>query len=541
MLKRILALIPTAERSRLNGVACSVFVCALLDLAGLAALFPIILAVLKPDANKWYTALICLGVFFFILFKNGLITLLSQYQTRFLMRIYKLLSLQLFQSYYERGLLYMKKRSSVQLGYEVNFQCYAFALNILKSMLTLLAEGILSLLLIAGLFIWEPQTGCILALGFIPVFWLYVKVIKKRMREYGMEEMEARRDQSQTVVEAFRGFCELEVNQAFPTLEENFQMGLDTISDRRIRVETIQKMPLFLSELAIVLGLSLLLLTSTGNLTLIGGVFAVTAFRLIPAIRGMMSCWGTLQSYTFCLDVLEDGLKEEYNMQEAVEMPLDFKQEIQLKDISFSFPDGEQILHHFSACIKKGECVGIQGSSGSGKSTLFNIMLGFYPLESGEVRIDNTLLDEHTIKAWHKKVGYVPQEVFIMRGTLAENIALGQTAYQEEKILKILEQVKLLEWAKTLPKGIHTELGEFGSRISGGQKQRIGIARAMFKEAKVLFFDEATSALDNETEKEINQAIQDLSQNNKELTLIIIAHRDSSLQFCDRIINLEKN
>lgn len=541
MLKRILDLIPSAERSHLKSVAFSVFVCVLLDLAGLAALFPVILKVLQPDTEKMTTALICIGVFLFILLKNGLITLLSRYQTRFLMRVYKSLSLQLFRSYYERGLLYMKKRSSVQLGYEVNIQCYAFALNILKSLLILIAEGCLSLLMLAGLFIWEPLTGCILALGFIPVFWIYVKVIKKRMREYGQEEMEARREQSQTTVEAFRGFCELEVNQAFPTLTKNFLEGLETISDRRIRVETIQKMPLFLSEMAIILGLSLLLLTSTGNLTLVGGVFAVAAFRLIPAIRGMMSSWGTLQSFTYCLDVLEDGLAEPSTSEEQEETPLEFNQEITLKHIDFSFPDGGQILNNFNAVIHKGECVGIQGCSGSGKSTLFNIMLGFYPINNGEIRIDETPLNAQTIKSWHKLVGYVPQDVFIMRGTLAENIALGKDNYQEEAILKVLEQVKLLEWSKTLSKGIHTELGEFGSRISGGQKQRIGIARALYKQAQVLFFDEATSALDNETEKEINQAIQDLSQNHKELTLIIIAHRDSSLQFCDRIIMLDKN
>ena len=131
------------------------------------------------------------------------------------------------------------------------------------------------------------------------------------------------------------------------------------------------------------------------------------------------------------------------------------------------------------------------------------------------------------------------REIFIIQGSLAENIALGKPVIPE-KIDRVLEQVQLKEWASALPEGTNTSLGEYGSRLSGGQKQRIGIARALYKEAEVLFFDEATSALDSNTEQEINAALQNLSETHRELTMIIIAHRESSLTFCDRIINLEK-
>ena len=131
----------------------------------------------------------------------------------------------------------------------------------------------------------------------------------------------------------------------------------------------------------------------------------------------------------------------------------------------------------------------------------------------------------------------MPQEIFIIQGSLADNIALGRPI-DKEKIGKVLEQVQLKEWAATLPDGMDSSLGEYGSRLSGGQKQRIGIARALYKDAEVLFFDEATSALDNQTEQEINQALQELSATHKELTMIIIAHRESSLTFCDRVIEV---
>jgi ABC-type multidrug transport system fused ATPase/permease subunit len=165
-------------------------------------------------------------------------------------------------------------------------------------------------------------------------------------------------------------------------------------------------------------------------------------------------------------------------------------------------------------------------------------MLGFFPPTSREIQIDGKKLTPSNRHQWHRLVGYVPQEIFIIQGSLAENIALGQTI-DEEKIRNVLKQVQLDEWAATLPEGMNTSLGEYGSRLSGGQKQRIGIARALYKDAEVLFFDEATSALDNHTEQEINAALQELSNTHKELTMIIIAHRESSLTFCDRIIDLE--
>ena len=179
------------------------------------------------------------------------------------------------------------------------------------------------------------------------------------------------------------------------------------------------------------------------------------------------------------------------------------------------------------------------GPSGSGKSTLFNLMLGFFEPTAGEILIDGQKLTPVNRGGWHELVGYVPQEIFIIEGSLADNIALGQPQADRAKVMQVLEQVQLKEWADTLPQGLDTSLGEYGSRLSGGQKQRIGIARALYKDAEVLFFDEATSALDNKTEQEINHALEMLSLKHKELTLVVIAHRESSLAFCDRIFDLD--
>jgi len=169
---------------------------------------------------------------------------------------------------------------------------------------------------------------------------------------------------------------------------------------------------------------------------------------------------------------------------------------------------------------------------------LINILLGFLEPGEGEVCIDDIPLSEEYLVSWRNLIGYVQQEVFLIDGTLAENIALGYGEIDEHKVIEIAKRASLSELIDELPNGIHSMVGERGSRISVGQRQRIGIARALYSGAKVLFFDEATSSLDTETEKEITEAIKTLSDG--DLTMFIIAHRHSTLKYCDRIIEIKK-
>jgi ABC-type multidrug transport system fused ATPase/permease subunit len=170
---------------------------------------------------------------------------------------------------------------------------------------------------------------------------------------------------------------------------------------------------------------------------------------------------------------------------------------------------------------------------------LFNLLIGLLKPTSGTIRIDGIPLSSDNCRLWLKRIGYVPQEVFIFNGTISENIALGCKQIDKERIKEILGKVSLDKWAASLPNGLDTVLGEAGGKLSGGQKQRIGIARALYKQADVLFLDEATSALDNQTEKEVNETLSQLMESYEGLTILSIAHRESSLRYCDRIITLE--
>lgn len=541
-LKAIYGLLTKEERRRGVWVALSVLVRALLDFAGVAALIPILITVFGEKTDVRTSLLVCGLALAFVLLKNVMVIFLARFQSGFLLHLYQVFSRKMFCNYYHRGLLFQKSKSSVQLAHEVNFVCYTFSLCILSPIFRIAGEALLLLLMVTALMLWEPMIGALLCFVFMPIVMSYVWMVKGRLRQYGTEELEARRKQSRTVVEAFRGYTELEIAQAFRSSLTSFDEGLKVINHSRLRMETVQLLPSCLSEVAIVIGLALLLLAGDGNLGVVSGVFAVAAYRMIPAVRGILNGWNTLQNASYSIDVVVDGVNDGqmadgYGDGDGNGEDFTFNRSLELKHLTFAFPDGEVILDDFNAIIRKGERIGVRGPSGSGKSTLFNLMLGFFPPTSGSVEIDGRQLTLKNRRQWHRLVGYVPQEIFIIQGSLADNIALGRPI-DKEKIGRVLEQVQLKEWAATLPEGMDSSLGEYGSRLSGGQKQRIGIARALYKDAEVLFFDEATSALDNQTEQEINQALQELSATHKELTMIIIAHRESSLTFCDRVMEV---
>lgn len=539
MLKEIYHLLLPSERRMGMRVIMAVFFSALLNFAGLAALIPVLLFLIEEKEEKGEALLFCLLAVGFILFKNVLVMGLSRFQNYFLLSLYKRLSFSLFSSYYHRGILFISRLGSTRLGYEVNYVCYAFSMSLLSPLLNMTADVLLILLVTAVLLVYAPMTVLMLYLAFFPFMLMYIFGIKRRIRYYGKKELLARREQTRIVTEAYKGYAELEVNHAFPFLQHSFLKGLDTISFCRLKLETVYHLPLCLSELSVVIGLTLLALSGTGNVKVLVGIFAVGAFRLLPALRESLSAWTQIQNSVFCLRIIKAGMEDLFStFEEKPTAGLSFEKEIVISNLSYTYPEGKRVLKEFDCTIRKGEYIGIRGSSGIGKSTLFNLLLGFLKPDGGEIRIDGVLLSAENRKLWHRRIGYVPQGVFILDGTLAENVALGCCDISKEKVKRILRQVRLDEWVDELPLGIDTLLGESGARLSGGQKQRVGIARALYKEADILLLDEATSALDTATECEINEMICGLRNDYRGLTVLSIAHRESSLAFCNRIITL---
>ena len=539
ILNRIYGILQPSERREGWRVIATVLFSAILDFMGLAALLPVLYYLLDSGSNSQVALWFCILAISVILLKSVLSVFFSRYQHRYLLSFYKRLSFSLYSSYYRRGLLFIREKGSNKLGYEVNAICYAFSQSLLAPMLRIIGDSLLIVLVTVALLIYDGTTVLLLYATFLPFMVVYFLGVRKRIKKYGRLELDARREQSRIVMDTFRGFTELEVSEAFPTLQAAFMEGMDKISHNRLKLDVIQKIPLFLSELSVIIGLTLLVAFGTGDVKMLIGVFAVAAFRLLPAMRGILSGWTQIQNVSSCLDTIEEGVMEEDAEVISDEIKkLPFEQEISTENLTYGYPDSPLVLENFSCIISKGEYVGFCGSSGVGKSTLFNLLIGLLTPSSGRILIDGTPLSTENRKAWMKHIGYVPQEVFIFNGTLAENIALGCKCMDKERIKDILGKVSLKNWVESLPDGLDTVLGEGGDKLSGGQKQRIGIARALYKEADVLFLDEATSALDNRTEKDVNETLSELKKSCQGLTILSIAHRQSSLAYCNRIITL---
>jgi len=261
-------------------------------------------------------------------------------------------------------------------------------------------------------------------------------------------------------------------------------------------------------------------------------MFVLALYRLMPSVNRIMNSYNNIMFNYRALDIVHNDLV--YDVEELREEKIDFLSTIAVTNLSFEYEEDKQVLKDINIDIQKGEKIAFVGESGSGKSTLVDLVIGLYKPKNGNIKVDEKVLDDSNIKSWRKKVGYIPQSVYLFDGTVADNIVFGRE-YDEGKIVESLKQANMYHFLQS-KNGIYTKVGEGGVMLSGGQKQRIAIARAIYGEPELLVLDEATSALDNDTESKIMDEIYKVSSNK---TLIIIAHRLSTVDRCNKIYKLE--
>ena len=561
---KIFDIIPKQYRTKGAGVGLTIFVRALLNFVGLAALLPVLYLILDSEgihsntilqkiydlcrfsSDKQFVIAVAVAVVVFIVVKNLINLLLYRVERDYIYSLYRHLSRRLFVGYFGQGLQFIKKENSAVLSRNVNIVCYTFITGVLRPLATIASEVLLLLMIFVSIAIYSPMGALLAVAVFIPVAWLYFALMRRRLDRYGNAENEAQRRKYRDVIETFRGYADVEINNAFSHRLSLFERELDTIIKVGRKNATISMLPQYLTETGLVVGMALLLCLGTvwasADMKLLFGVFAVAGLRLLPSARNIMGAWSALRYNRYTIDVLneakvEKGVKSNNNEQ------ISLNDAIEVRNLSFRFENGtSNTLHNLSLTIRKGEKVGINGESGVGKTTLLNILLGLYAPSEGGVYIDGKELQGELLRKWQNSIGYVSQNTFLSDSTILANIALGcdEQEVDMKQVEKCIEAASLSEFIASLPKGINTRIGECGALLSGGQRQRIGIARALYKNADILFFDEATSSLDNATEQSINRAIESLSTSNENLTIVVVAHRDSSLDYCDRIITLEK-
>lgn len=272
------------------------------------------------------------------------------------------------------------------------------------------------------------------------------------------------------------------------------------------------------------------------------GALALGAQRLLPLLQQSYANWATVigsqVSMSDVLDLLDQPLSED--LLKPASTPLAFQDSIRFDNVYFHYGDkGPWVIDGANLNIKKGTRVGFIGSTGSGKSTVLDLLMYLLEPTQGKIWVDDQIIDNKLQRAWQRAIAHVPQSIYLADTTIAENIAFGVPIDQIDldRVRQAASQAQIVEFIENSPEGYHTFVGERGIRLSGGQRQRIGIARALYKQATVLVFDEATSALDNVTEEAVMSSIENL---NRDLTILMIAHRITTLKNCDMIVQLER-
>jgi ABC-type multidrug transport system fused ATPase/permease subunit len=260
-------------------------------------------------------------------------------------------------------------------------------------------------------------------------------------------------------------------------------------------------------------------------------LFAIALYRLLPSVNRIVNGYNTLLYYHKSIDVIDEELKtaQEDSGNEIIE----FEDKIELINVDFSYQE-KAVLSGINLTINKGEKIAFIGESGSGKSTLVDLIIGLHRSNQGEIKIDGVLVDESNLQNWRSQIGYIPQQVYLFDGTISQNVCFGRDL--DKSLLETtLKQANILDFLQT-KQGVETLVGEDGVQLSGGQKQRIAIARALYGQPEILVLDEATSALDDKTEKKIMDEIYQIS---RDKTLIIVAHRLSTIEGCDHTYKIK--
>ena len=607
-MRKILDILPAGFRRRSFGIVATLFARAALDFAGLAALLPLLMLALDPAAlsgegaspGAWIRSgsasprllagMICIAVLLFTALKARISLRLFRIERNFLCDLYRTLSRRLYTAYHDRGMAFIDASDPATLVRNIQVVTQTFTCGVLRPAASILAEGMLLLLLLTALALHAPLAAAFVTALFLSVGGTYGRFVRRRFDRIGAAEHRAQRDKARIVAETFRGYADMEVNGAFPEMLREFDRALDEVVRARAQEAATNRMPALFVEGGLAVGLVLLVLVGFGKgaTALRFGVFAVAALRLMPSIRSLLTAWTLLRRNRYTMAILrraasgiaearvrnsgnsECSGKENGRSGEGIDNRvgtsgadgkvriiargtprekidgdgetgvLPFEHEITLRGLSFRYPGGPEVIRRLDFTIRKGERIGIRGASGIGKSTLFQLLLGLYEPTEGEIRIDGVLLTPATRRLWQNRIGYVPQRPFLRNGTLAENVAPGLPSEEidRQRVREALERAQAGAFVASLPRGIDTPVGACGSRISGGQRQRIAIARALYRQSDVLFLDEATAALDDRTEEALLRSLDDLAREHPGWTLLMIAHRAHSLIHCRRILDL---
>jgi len=419
-----------------------------------------------------------------------------------------------------------------------------------ENLLTLTTSIILSISIILSLLKLNFYITIISVLFFSTIYTFLGIFINSRVEFYSKFELQSNYKLIKIIQDSLSAIKEIIISNNHGFYIKNFKSNNYKLRKYQSMIGFITTFPRYLFE-----GIGLLFIgisgyiiyfysNNSGNIIALLGAFALGAQKLLPTMQSSYKSWSLLYFYNQPLDKILELISLNANENNLIKKKISFQNEIRLKNLNFSYKSNrEGISKNINLIIKKGENVGIFGRTGSGKTTLINIIMGILIPSEGTIFIDKVDLfdpnDVYLLKKWKNNIALVPQDVFLYDASISENIAfcVDKNKIDSRKVKKAAKIACADEFINKTSKGYETIVGDKGIKLSGGQKQRLGLARAIYKGSEVLILDESTSALDFKTEKAVIESIFN-SKSNKNLTTLTIAHRLSTLRYCDKIIEL---
>jgi ABC-type multidrug transport system fused ATPase/permease subunit len=562
-LGKIWRLLDRGDRWQLVGIGVLMLMGSIWEAVGVGLVLPFIAIIEKPERlneilfwrqnntpltqGEEYEWLLTLSLAFgaLYIFKNLFIAGSNYIQFKFLNEKQRKFSVLLLRSYLFKPYTFHLQNNTAKLIQNAKTETNNVFNQYLLPILVIISEFLIVLAIFSVIILANPFIAIIVIAALALLTYLFFKIFQRTLRTIGAKRVHYEQHVVQAISQALGGIKEVKILGREKLFLDVYEENL--IEDRKANffLNFISQLPRsYFETLAVITIILIIVLTLVQHgamaqvLPLIS-LFAAAAFRLMPSATRLMNSLNTAIFYSAAVDVVYDDILEARTfstpaLASSHSPPQPFHDRLELLDIYYSYPNTQRpALEGVSLTIKQGEMIGFVGSSGAGKTTIVDVILGLLTPSHGDIRVDGVSIYTN-LSQWQRQIGYIPQSIYLSDDTLRRNIAFGlpDTTIDEEALLAAVHAAQLSTFVAGLPEGLDTIVGERGVRLSGGQRQRIGIARALYHNPGVLIMDEATAALDNQTEAGVMDAIQALSG---EKTIIMIAHRLSTVMNCDRL------
>jgi len=486
------------------------------------------------------------SLFFILIFSNFTQAFLLWRITYFSQSKVAFFSNRLFEYYLGRDYEFFLRRNTSELAKNTIEEISRVVGGVLLEVLQLISKSILSLLIMIVIFFANPLITLIIIITFSLSYVVIYKFLKSKISHYGNQTTQANTSIYKSSYEAFSGIKDVKLYAVEDFFLEKFKKYTYIKALNSSKHTLTASLPKYLIELlafgGLVLSILYILTLDVGINSFIPSItlFVIAGYRILPSLQQIYSSFTNLRYYLPALELLFDDLQECFenssNYKSAKKMS--FSKCIELHTLSYTFPGSkEPLFEDINFKFEPNLTYAFIGKTGSGKTTLIDLICGLLTSYSGKIIIDGKVLNSKNLNSWRNQFGYVPQSINLLDDSILKNIAFGEkdSNIELERVINAAKLANLYSFINNLPKKFETQVGDKGVRLSGGQRQRIGIARALYKNPRILIFDEATSALDNETENEIIKAIDSLKGAR---TIFIIAHRMSTIKNADKVFEL---